>query len=91
MKSVPPWLTKVLMLVALAIGYVMNHALIPPGYMLNLGFIHVSLAGILNDVLAVLTALGISGPQLWPKLAALMGNPAAAPTAPAPPPAVPKT
>lgn len=80
--TIKPWMTRLLMLVALVIGYLMNHSLIPPGYTINVGKLHLSLAGLLNDLLAALTALGISGPQLWPAIAKMMGNGALQPATP---------
>jgi hypothetical protein len=77
-----PWMTRVIAVTLLAAGYAAQHALIPPGYKI----LGISVAGALTAALAFLTAVGISGPQLWPQLAAALGNGALKPPAAPPPP-----
>jgi hypothetical protein len=79
--TIKPWMTKVLTVLLLVIGYVMHNNWIPPGYML---FGRVNLAGLLTDGMALLAALGLSGPQLSPALSKMLGNPGA-PKPPEPP------
>jgi hypothetical protein len=80
--KIAPWMTKVLMVVALALGYLLHKKIIPPGYEWH----GISIAGVATDFLVALSGIGISGPQTWAWLAGVMGNPGAAKTTPAVPP-----
>lgn len=85
--TVPVWATKLMAVAMLVIAYVMQNNWIPPGYML---FGKINLAGALTGVIALFSMLGISGPQLAPKVAALLGNPGTSkPTPVVPPPSPP--
>lgn len=80
MTTVKPWMTKALAALVLVLAYVVHNNWIPPGYML---FGRVNLAGLVTDAIALLGMLGISGPQLSPKLSTMLGNgPAKAATTP---------
>lgn len=73
-KSLPKWATRVLAVILLAATYAVHAAgLIPPG----LTFLHINVLGAVNDAVIALAAAGISGPSLWPQLAAILGNPSA--------------
>ncbi len=80
--TVKPWMTKVLAVLFLLIGYILHKGIVPPGYEIHVFGVGVSLAGVLTDVLVALSALGISGPQLWKQAAAFLGNGPAAPPPP---------
>lgn len=69
--TIKPWMTKVLAALLLVIGYVMHNNWIPPGYLL---FGKINLAGLMTDAMALLAALGISGPQLSPLFSRMLGN-----------------
>ncbi len=77
------WVTKLIAAVVMAVGYVLHKGIIPPGYEIHIGSVGVSVAGVLTDLLVFLASVGISGPQLWPQLASMLGNGAAKPTPPA--------
>ena len=73
-KQMPKWLTKVIAAVLIAATYVVHHeALIPPGFRWH----GISVMGVCSSLVTAFAALGISGPALWPQLAAWLGNPPA--------------
>lgn len=73
-KQLPKWATRVLAVLLLAGTYLVHHeGLIPAG----LTFLHVNVLGALNTVIVAFAAAGLSGPTLWPQLAAVLGNPSA--------------
>jgi hypothetical protein len=85
-NTIKPWMTKLLALLMLVIGYLLHKGIVPPGYEIKIFGQGVSVAGVLTDILVALSALGISGPQLWKQAAAFLGNgPAQPPGPPAPP------
>ncbi len=73
-KQMPAWLTRLLALVLFAATYVVHkEGFIPP----TLEWFHVNVLGALNTIVLALGSIGLSGPALWPQLAALLGNPSA--------------
>jgi hypothetical protein len=69
-------MTRTLAVMMLVIGYVMHKEWIPPGASFHIGPVGpISVAGLLTDAMALFAALGISGPQTWPWMAKLLGNP----------------
>jgi len=72
-KQMPPWATKIIAAVLIAAAYVIHH----PGLLPD-DFHGISVKGACSSLIGVFMALGISGPALWPQLAAFLGNPGAA-------------
>lgn len=80
-KQLPKWATRVAAVILLAGNYVMHHAgIVPAGFAWH----GINVMGVISDAMTALAAVGISGPTLWPQLAAALGNPS---TTPPPPPA----
>lgn len=78
-KTLPKWATRLIAVILLATDYTVHHAgLIPLGYTWH----GINVLGALNDVILAGGMVGLSGPALWPQLAAFLGNPGA-PSAPA--------
>lgn len=74
-KQMPKWATKVIAVLLLAGTYVLHHTgFIPPGYQWH----HINVMGAISDLVTGAAAIGLSGPALWPQLAAFLGNPSAA-------------
>jgi hypothetical protein len=74
MKTLPVWATRALALVVLSVTYLAHHQQwFPAGYR----FHGIDLQGVMSTLAAAFAAVGLSGPALWPKLAALLGNPPA--------------
>ena len=81
MKTLPKWATRLVAAILLAADYTAHHVgLIPAG----LTWHGVNILGALNSVVLAAGMIGLSGPALWPQLAAFLGNPGT-PTPPAPP------
>jgi hypothetical protein len=73
-KQLPPWATRLIAFLLLAGTYILHHAgIIPP----TLEWHHINILGLISDTVTGAAAIGISGPSLWPQLAAFLGNPSA--------------
>lgn len=74
-KQLSTWATRVLAVLLLLGSYLLHHSgIIPAGFEWH----HINVMGIVSDFVTALAAIGISGPTLWPQLAAALGNPSAA-------------
>jgi hypothetical protein len=83
--TMPKWATRLLTLLYLVLGYIMHHAnLVDPAKMVNLWLFKISVLGLMSDALVALAAIGINGPQLFPKMASILGNPPGPSSPPAP-------
>lgn len=80
-KSLPKWATRLIAAALMAGMYVLHHAGIVPA---TVEWHHVNVLGLISDAVAGAAAIGLSGPALWPQLAAFLGNPGAS-VPPAPP------
>jgi hypothetical protein len=74
-KQMPKWMTRVLAALLLAGTYILHHAGIVPA---DLVWHHVNVLGLISDAVTGAAAVGLSGPALWPGLAAFVGNPGVA-------------
>ena len=73
-KSLPAWATKLIGAVLLVAAYLAHATGVIPA---TLEWHRVNILGALNELVLAAGMIGLSGPALWPKLAALLGNPSA--------------
>ena len=76
--QLPKWLTKVIAALVLVAAYLVHaENLIPSTLVWHLGPIPIHALAGLNDIVLFGGMVGISGPAILPRLAALLGNPSA--------------